>query len=817
VTVAGSASAAWAPITTLAATITSGTQLTVNVPANMIQQDGPLAFSISVPDGSGIGGHTLSGSATYAISPPSSVAIAYPGQPFSTLAGSAVNVASTNSDPNVLNWQASGLPGGVSINPTTGALTGTILDSDSFGTYPVVITAVDDGVQGSDSFNWTVTGPTISSLSKASVTEGSGSFTLTIEGHDFQAHGNASVTVSGSSSATWAPAVNLTPTILGDATLTVNLPANILQQDGPLTVTVTVPDASGIAGHTLRATTTLTINPPTSVTVTYPGQPFNTLAGGSVNVASTNSDPNVINWQASGLPGGVSINPTTGALSGTILDSDSFGTYPVVITAMDDGVQGSDSFNWTVVGPTVSGLSPTAVTEGSGSFKLAITGSDFQAHGNATVTVSGSSSATWAPAVNLTPIILSDSNLTVNVPANMLQQDGPLTVTVLVPDGSGIAGHALSAAASLIINPPASLNFQYPNELTLEGRPASAGSNNTDPNVGNWQATGLPPGLAIKSDNGTISGTASLGSVGVYTVTVTATDDGIVGTDTFTWKVTGPTITSLNPTAEPEGSGSFTLTVVGTDFQNNGNATVNVSGSALTPTILNDSTLTVNVPGNLLQQNGPLLVNVIVPDGSGIPGNTLSSGTASFTIAPPVSLSFAYANQETLDGAGVDVFSDNTDPNVKNWQATGLPPGLLINSNTGEITGTISAGAEGDYTVTVTAVNDGTKGSDTFDWTVEPPNQAPSFNLAAVSVTASQDGGPNPVAYSAASFTTNIVPGPKTEFNQQVNFLLSTTNASLFTSTGQPTITLNGAAPNYPLTGNLTFTIASNVTSGNAP
>lgn len=49
-----------------------------------------------------------------------------------------------------------------------------------------------------------------------------------------------------------------------------------------------------------------------------------------------------------------------------------------------------------------------------------------------------------------------------------------------------------------------------------------------------WSATGLPPGLAINSSTGRISGTLS--TIGSYTVTVTA-DGGGQGSTTFTWSV----------------------------------------------------------------------------------------------------------------------------------------------------------------------------------------------------------------------------------------------------------------------------------------
>jgi len=68
------------------------------------------------------------------------------------------------------------------------------------------------------------------------------------------------------------------------------------------------------------------------------------------------------------------------------------------------------------------------------------------------------------------------------------------------------------------------------------------------------------------------------------------------------------------------------------------------------------------------------------------------------------------------------VFND-TEGDTLSFNATGLPPGLKINSTTGEISGMLdtSASAGGPYAVVVTADDGADTVTDTFTWAVDNP------------------------------------------------------------------------------------------------
>ncbi|MGW0879548.1 putative Ig domain-containing protein [Streptomyces sp. NPDC002671] len=84
-----------------------------------------------------------------------------------------------------------------------------------------------------------------------------------------------------------------------------------------------------------------------TVTVTNPGsQSTATGSAASLQVNATDSAGATLTYSASGLPTGLSINSSTGLISGT---ASAAGTYQVTVTATDStGASGSTSFTWTV-------------------------------------------------------------------------------------------------------------------------------------------------------------------------------------------------------------------------------------------------------------------------------------------------------------------------------------------------------------------------------------------------------------------------------------------------------------------------------------
>jgi putative Ig domain-containing protein len=104
------------------------------------------------------------------------------------------------------------------------------------------------------------------------------------------------------------------------------------------------------------------------------------------------------------------------------------------------------------------------------------------------------------------------------------------------------------------------------------------------------------------------------------------------------------------------------------------------------------------------------------PTGLGTPNGTAAftagGGGSSVTVTNPGSraATVGTATSLTLTASG--------GTGTYTWSATGLPPGLSLNSSTGVISGTPTTA--GTYSVTVTATSSGNSGSATFTWTISP-------------------------------------------------------------------------------------------------
>jgi hypothetical protein len=267
------------------------------------------------------------------------VSVASPGNQTGST-GTAVSLQVSGSDTasgQTLTYSANGLPAGLSINSSTGQITGT---PTTAGSYTSVVTATDTtGEAAEAAFNWTVSGSTTGNT-----------VTVTSPGNQTGTVGTAaSLQISASDSASGQ---TLTYSASGlPAGLSVNSSTGLISGTptaaGSSSVTVSAKDGTGATGS---ASFTWTVNAASggnTVTVTNPGSQTGTVGtAASLQISGSDSaSGQTLTYSASGLPTGLSIS-SSGLISGTPTTA---GAYSTTVTAEDGtGATGSASFTWTV-------------------------------------------------------------------------------------------------------------------------------------------------------------------------------------------------------------------------------------------------------------------------------------------------------------------------------------------------------------------------------------------------------------------------------------------------------------------------------------
>jgi hypothetical protein len=581
--------------------------------------------------------------------------------------------------------------------------------------------------------------PTLTTVVGSTNVEGSIGVVLTINGSGFQP--GATVNFGGTILTPTAANINGNQIVVTDPN---PLP---LDDDGPIPVSVGNPDGSGIAGETLSSNTvnfTITeapfnlINPATGTTTN--GGTITNGVNDNINLtiqpAAPDALPDVGNFSATNLPSGLSINLNTGVISGTILPGAVNGsspvTYAITVTAFDGGLSGlksTISFNWTINPFTLGTVNPQNNNEGD----------TLSAANNNTIQVltsTGSVTTNYTDLVagvhTLPPGLIINQNTgiisgTINPFA---VTNGAATQTFVVTITAGPSGSTGSTTFNWTVNdttPPAITN-PGPQSNNIGDTLATSGPKVVPPlqihaiDADTYSATGLPTGLSINPNTGLITGTITGTTSNVFGVTVTATDDGHSSSVNFLWTVTIP-FGLINPGTESnDESDAVSLQMAPVS----GYTASNYEASGL-PT------------GLSINANSGLISGTIDPRAAGtysvtVQANDTQGQTASITFAwnvadttPPVLIN--PGPQTSIAGQTISHFAiGGIDVDPGTWSATGLPKGLTIDANTGVISGTIAASAVGNFTVTVTAADDGNVSAPmSFLWSVAAaPPPAPA-------------------------------------------------------------------------------------------
>jgi cyclophilin family peptidyl-prolyl cis-trans isomerase len=309
---------------------------------------------------------------------------------------------------------------------------------------------------------------------------------------------------------------------------------------------------------------------------------------------------------------------------------------------------------------------------------------------------------------------------------------GTTTVTVQAKD-------ALGNTSTATFNITVPVQFTHtPDQTNIDGavipsaNPVQVQATDLNSKTLTFTATGLPPGLSISSSGaitGTVANTAHDKSPYIVVVTATDTNNPVnSASEMFTWTI-NPAINITDPgpqtnqvgnvlAANPTGHQLPGLQIQAQDLQIS-SPNFMYSATGLPTGLSIDSTKGI-ITGTIADganTHSPFHVTVTVKDGT-----FTSTRTFTWNIQPEVFIS-SLGNQSSTEGQMISMQVVNASEGKSKpltYSATGLPTGLLINKNTGLVSGTIASGAHlhSPFTVTVTVSNGVETAHVSFQWTV---------------------------------------------------------------------------------------------------
>jgi len=665
------------------------------------------------------------------------------------------------------------LPGGLALNASTGAITGT---PSALGTFNFSITATD-GSTGTGPY--TATQSYAITVTDAPPTASNSSFTVAYNA----AATNVPLSLSGGAPVTLQEVVSpLHGTMIASGT-TITYQPNP-GYAGPDSFVYT---ATNSGGTSAQATVSITVNDPT-ITIT-PGGGFSAIVASpyTQTFAFNGGTQPWSGYQVTSLPAGLSITGTTAntvTISGTPTQA---GSFNINVSATDSSTGNGpytvgQVFTLTVAAPTLT-LAPAA-----GTFTPTYGAPYSQAF-----TASGGVGAYSYAVTGALPAGLSLSG---NTLSGMPTTPGSYPITVTATDtgstGTGAPftvahNYTINVAAPTITVNPASL--PNPVAATTYSQTVTATGGAT-PYTFSLTAGALPGGITLAS-GGTLSGTSH--AVGTYNFTVTGTDaNGQSGSRAYAVTVAAPVLT-LTPAAgmlnatygtaysqtftTSGGSGSFSYALTGALP-----AGITFSGGTLsgTPTAPGSYPITVTAIDTVLTGTGAPF-SVAQNYTLNVPAPTIVLNPT--TLPNPVA-GTAYGQTVTATGGAT--------PYTFSVTAGALPAGIALASG-GTLSGT--SHAVGTYNITITAT-DGFGHTGSHAYTVAIAAPALTLTPATGILTA-----PYGAAYTQA-FTTS---GGSGSFSYA---LTGTLPAGLSFDTSNGTVSGTPIAPgNYPITVTATDTV----------
>ncbi|MGD0089090.1 MAG: kelch repeat-containing protein, partial [Planctomycetota bacterium] len=607
--------------------------------------------TISATNAAGTGSATLA----ITVNPPAPVINS------ATTAAGTVGVAFTYSitaSNNPTSYNASGLPAGLSVNTSTGVITGT---PTAAGNSSVALSAVNPGGTGTATLALTIVNPSVATptFSPAAGTYSNAqSVTIATTTSGATIYYTLDGSTPTTSSTKYIGAINVA------ATTTIKAYA----------VSAGLSDSSVASGtYTINTGTPApAITSPTTATGTA-GVAF------SYQITASNSPTS---YGATGLPAWMSVNGA-GVLSGT---PTATGNWDVAISATNAGGTGTATLALAINPPPPPVISSATTATGTVgvAFSYSITASNNPTGFNASGLPAGLSVNTSTGVITGNPTAVGNSSVTLS--AANASGTGTATLTITISSQAPAISSTLTATGTV--------GQQFSYTITATGATPMT-----------FSAQPLPGGLGLSG--AAISGTPT--TAGVTNVTIGASNAS--GSDSKTLQLT------INPAGSPTITSPLTATgQVGTPFsyqiQANGDtplhffvdtaklpAGLSFSGDTIsgTPTAIGNTSLSIQAQNSVGTDTETLVITI---NASGAP-----EITSALTASSKAGEVFSYTI--TATGAGTITFGAST-----------LPAWVTLSGAT--LSGTPMGAAVGTFNVTLTAANASGADSKVLQITITP-------------------------------------------------------------------------------------------------
>ena len=588
-------------------------------------------------------------------------------------------------------WDANpeALPAGLSLNSTTGEISGT---PTTASVHPFIVELLDNaGAMDNMPLSITINSPP--AITTGSLPDGTAGAAY-----------NVSVEASGGTTpyASWE-------VISGTLPASLNLDLNTGEISGTPTAagleTFTVQVTDG-AGATDSAVLSIDINqPPTITTGSLPEGTVNMFYSVSLVIVG-GATP--YTWTSGALPTGLSLNSITGEIAGI---PTAVAEAQVIAVEVMDSVGAMDGVFLSITINPLPSITTISLPEGTaGTFYSA-----------SLMAAGGTAPYTWASGA--LPNGLSLDSITGEIAGTPTAVAEAQVITVEVMDGAGAMD---SVPLSITINPPLAITTsilpdQTVNEPYMATLEASGG---TLPRT--WEVIygTLPTGLSLDTNTGEITGTPT--AVETKNITVEVMDDA-GATDSVQMSITinpSPAITTISlPEGTVNGPYSASLVVVG-------GTTPYIWASGPLPAGLSLDSITGEIAGTPTAVAEAQFITIEVMDSSG----AMDSKQLSITInaGPEISTaeiaagSTAGGDGELPEGTvnipyGAILQAAEGTPPYLLWSVSlgNLPAGISLNPDTGEISGTAETDGNWDFTIQVED-SVGATGDKDFTITINP-------------------------------------------------------------------------------------------------